>query len=240
MKTHTIALAPTKFASIHLLHGGREIDAIEESLKVTLDLRNVLQDKETILYINTLVHDSVLREAMGKRFDHGIKRKRVEHVTLLGDQLIAKLMMIEQAIKLKGIRYLVLNGYEFGAMTQRHRLILMRWIKDLRDFHHVTAVVVLMRQPNSIGCIGMLRYMADSISEIGQYVNATDGLQRELAALRHERDERQAVMVEEMEKEMAGEDPSENDEEFTDLPDVASIASDQARQSTMPAPKSTM
>jgi hypothetical protein len=128
-----------------------------------------LKDGENILHVNTLVCASRLEHAMGKRFDHGVRRGRNHFVTYSAENFINKLDTVRGIIALKDIRYLILTGFELATLTSRHRQELMSWIRAMRN-DGVNIIIFTMSCPGNYGALGALRYSARTINEVGAYL----------------------------------------------------------------------
>ncbi len=170
---HPITRLASPFAELDILHGGDESSAIEESLVIARDLREVLRDGENILYVNTLVNQQRLEHIKGKRFDHGARRGRNFFVTYKPQHFIHKLPVIESIVEEKGIRYLVLNSFELATLNSRHRAVFMAWIRLMRN-SGVNVIIFTMSCPGRIGALGALRFSARTINEVGAYLNASE------------------------------------------------------------------
>lgn len=170
---HPVTRHRSDDTELHLLHGGDERAAIEESLVIARDLRDVLRDGENILHVNMLVSARRLEHIMGKRFDHGARRGRNYFVTYLAERFIDKLPAIRGIVDARGIRYLVLTGFELAALSSRHRAEFMAWIRMMRNAG-VNVILFTMSCPGRYGALGALRYSARTINEVGAYLKQTE------------------------------------------------------------------
>jgi hypothetical protein len=173
---HPVTRLTSPFAELDILYGGNEADAMEESMKIARDLRDVLQDGEKILYVNTLVSLRRMGHVMGKRFDHGARRDRNNFVTYCSGELIDKLPVIRYMTEQRNYKYLVINGFELAALNSRHRAKFMGWLRVMRN-EGVNVILFTMSQPGHFGALGALRYSARSVEEVGAYLkNSSDEL----------------------------------------------------------------
>ena len=144
---HPVTRLYSPYAELDLIHGGNEATAIEESLKIAVDLRELLKDGEKILYVNTLVSDLRLAFAMGKRFDHGARRDRNFFVTYCSGEIIEKLPVLRYMAENKNYKYLVINGFELAAHNSRHRNELMAWLRVMRNIG-INIILFTSTKPN--------------------------------------------------------------------------------------------
>ena len=202
------------FTELDIIYGGNETEAIEESLVIARDLRDVLQEGENILYVNTLVNAERLEHMMGKRFDHGARRGRNHFVTYEADGFITRLESIRAIVIAKDVRYLVLNGFELAALTSRHRSVFMAWIRAMRNAG-VNIILFTMSCPGRIGTLGALRFSALTITEVGAYLRSS-------AEAHHERSLGSAKPKDNFDN-TTGSEESESDVPFADEPEATKL-----------------
>jgi hypothetical protein len=175
---HPVTRLSSPYAELDLIYGGNEHDAIEESMKIACDLRDVLKDGENILYVNTLTSELRMAYAMGKRFDHGVRRGRNYFVTYSSGQIIDKLPVLRYMCESKQYKYLVINGFELALQDARHRAQFMHWLRQLRN-EGVNVILFTSSEPRSYGTTGSLRYSARTVAEVGSYLTKTNEEQYE-------------------------------------------------------------
>jgi hypothetical protein len=205
---HPITRLSSVHSELNILHGGDERSAIEESLVIARDLRDVLREGENILHVNTLVSAARLEHAMGKRFDHGARRGRNYFVTYSAESFIHKLDVLRAIVSARGVRYLILTGFELATLTSRHRGQFMAWMRAMRN-EGVNVIIFTMSCPGNYGSLGALRYTARTINEVGAYLNQEED---SIEVMQDTGDE--PVEIEEHETQ---------DATFADLPDVSRI-----------------
>jgi hypothetical protein len=173
---HPVTSLSSPYAELDLLYGGNEKEAMEESMKIACDLREVLQEGENILYVNTLVSELRMAYAMGKRFDHGARRGRNYFVTYCSGEIIDKLALIRYMCEQKNYKYLIITGFELAALNPRHRNTFMGWLRVMRNIG-INVILFTLSQPGNFGTLGALRYSARSIAEVGAYLEKSNGEQ---------------------------------------------------------------
>jgi hypothetical protein len=194
---HPVTRLTSRFAQLDILHGGKENQAIEESLKIARDLRDVLKDEENILYVNTLVSEARLQHIKGKSFDHGARRGRNFFVTYRQAAFMMKLEPLGYMVRERKIKYLVLNGFELAALNPRHRMEFMGWIRGMRN-DDVNVILFTINCPTRYGSLGSLGYSARSVEEVGAYLEI-DKEKEEVQAGSIEHDEFDAVTSDDIE-----------------------------------------
>lgn len=180
---HPVTRLSSPYAELDLLYGGNESEAIEESMKIAIDLRDVLGEGENILYVNTLVSEIRLAYAAGKRFDHGARRNRNLFVTYSNGEFMDKLSVLKAVTQAKQVKHLILTGFELAALDSRQRQAFMAWIRIIRN-SGVNVILFTVAQPGQFGALGSLRYSARTLAEVGAYLKN---------AREDQRDERSAV-----------------------------------------------
>jgi hypothetical protein len=206
---HPVTRLTSAHTELDILHGGDERSAIEESLVIARDLRDILKDGENILHVNTLVCSSRLEHAMGKRFDHGARRGRNHFVTYSADNFIHKLDVVRGIVLNKDIRYLILTGFELATLNSRHRQSFMSWIRAMRN-EGVNIIIFTMSCPGNYGALGALRYSARTINEVGAYRNQDESSET-------------INRIEQSETINSNEETESQHDSFADLPDVSHI-----------------
>ena len=166
---HPITRLTSPIAALDLLYGGNELEAIEESLVIARDLRDVLLDGENILYVNTLVNNELLSSAMGKRFDHGARRGRNHFITYCFGETIEKLPFIRYMVRQYKVKYLIITGFELAALDSRQRGKFLEWLRMMRNYG-VNVIIFTVTRPRRYGALGSLGYSARSIAEVGEYL----------------------------------------------------------------------
>src|SRR6476661_3184334 len=115
MSTPTHPLAIQDHSRIDILYGGTEAEVIAESLALTRDLmEQSLRPEEQILYINTLLSASTFEPQWQRALRKVRQNHRFRSITLLGNRLGQKLEFLKKTIAEQNMRYVVLNGFEFG------------------------------------------------------------------------------------------------------------------------------
>jgi hypothetical protein len=226
---HPVTRLSSPYAELHLIYGGNEYDAIEESMKIACDLRDVVKEGENILYVNTLVSELRMAYAMGKRFDHGARRGRNYFVTYSAGEIIDKLPVLRYMCESKHYKYLVINGFELAMHDARHRAQFMHWLRQLRN-EGVNVILFTSSEPRSYGTMGSLRYSARTVAEVGAYLATANEEQYENFEETNPAEDAVAETAAEVTKE--ANDRSENEEaaeliaeatEFADAPDATKI-----------------
>lgn len=219
---HPVTRQHTSYAELDIIHGGDERTALEESLVIAHDLREVLKDGENILHVNMLVDARRLEGMMGKRFEHGARRGRNFFITYLAHSFFSKLDAIKGIVEAREIRYLILTGFELAVITSRHRVEFMAWIRMMRNAG-VNVILFTMSMPGNYGALGALRYSARSVNEVGAYLKHNEAeLNEQLSEqLSEQRSEQLSEREESEVAEKASE--SEHESEFSDTPSSTRI-----------------
>lgn len=224
---HPVTQHSSLYPELHILHGGDESSAIEESLVVARDLRNVLREGEHILHVNMLVSPQRLNYIMGKRFDHGSRRGRNLFISYEAADFINKLGNIKAVIDARGVRYLVLTGFELAVLSSRHRAEFMAWIRMMRNTG-VNVILFTMSCPGKLGALGALRYSARTINEVGAYLKQDA---EEFVGFAETSTREEATQQPILEEQVSEEASIEADDEssFADMPSTSRIYSGRTR-----------
>jgi hypothetical protein len=160
---------------IDILFGGAEADALKESLALSRDILNhSIGDEEEILYINTLVSIRSFETHWRRALKEVHQNWRFRAMTLLDDELVHKLKFLTKTIEEKKMRYVILNGFEFAAMTPRHRIQIFSWLKSLRDKHGMSVTVFTQSGPRSYGTLGQMRFLSETCEMVGSYLRKNE------------------------------------------------------------------
>lgn len=176
-------LAPHNSKTIDVFYGGNERDAIAESAKLAYDCVKYLPTGQHALYINTLVDHETLERTMNKYVS---RRPRLLFCTWLEKSFMERLTFLEHAIQTKDVAVLVINSFDWAALTQRHRVLLSQWLRRVRNLFKLRIVIFMQCMPGYYGVNGSLRFIANNLVEVGSYKKELAG---EMGSLRIEQEE---------------------------------------------------
>lgn len=167
MKLHPLSQVST--SRIDMLYGGSADEVFEETVTIARQVARRLKDpEERVMYINTIDGPEAIEEQMAR-----LRKRdsdRIFRLTATPETFSDKLEYARICVKNQKVKLIIMNSFEFAAMTPRHRsnvLVFLHWAKTkLR----CRIVVVTMRPPTKVGTIGQLRYIARSAAEIGAWL----------------------------------------------------------------------
>jgi hypothetical protein len=143
-----------------------------KSLELAADIARGLRPDEHVLYVNVLTSELRLEQELGKicRSRGGAEtRRKVLAMTIKSDDLLTHEAFIERTVESRSVRLVVVNGFEFAALTSRRRARLTAFIQNLRDFAGVDVAVGMRRQvlATDSGAYGSLAFQVARIEAIG-------------------------------------------------------------------------
>jgi hypothetical protein len=153
--------------ALDVLYGGNEHDTINESAKLAYDSVKYLPKDQHVLYVNTLCDQRSLDRTMNK---FASRRPRLLYMTWLESSFMERIKVLENIIKSKDVGTLVINSFEFAALTQRHRVELGQWLRRIRNLHQIRVVLFMQCKPGYYGVNGSLRFAASNLMEVGSYL----------------------------------------------------------------------
>lgn len=171
MNIPTHPLAVQAGTRLDILYGGSEREVLKESIALSRDLMTESLGKEDhILYINTLVSTQAFEFHERRAKKDVAQNRRFLSLTLLQDALAEDLEFLTKTIEEKNVRVVILNGFEFSAMTSRHRIEIFFWLKSVRDVMGARVVVFTQSGPRSYGTLGQMRFVSETCQEVGAYI----------------------------------------------------------------------
>jgi hypothetical protein len=153
--------------ALDILYGGNELDTINESAKLAFDSVKYLPKEQHVLYVNTLCDQRSLERTMHK---FASRRPRLLYMTWLESSFMERIEVLETIIKTKDVGTLVINSFEFAALTQRHRVELGQWLRRIRNLFQIRVVLFMQCKPGYYGVNGSLRFAASNMMEVGAHL----------------------------------------------------------------------
>ncbi len=160
---HPLAAQHTPRA-LDVIYGGNEHDTINESAKLAFDTVKYLPKEQHVLYVNTLIDHRSFERVLHK---FASRRPRLLYMTWLESSFMERLETLEHIISTKQVGALVINSFEFAALTQRHRVELGQWLRRVRNMFQIRIVLFMQCKPGYYGVNGSLRFAASNIVEVG-------------------------------------------------------------------------
>lgn len=170
MNTPQHFLVQNRKPTFDILHGNNALENIRETMEIAR--QKLAAGKGSVLYVNMLTSVAELElecaDLLRDRPDGG--QLLVAHY--FEANLVKKIEFLTYVIPQRGVKTVIINSLEFAVATSRHRSELVMWIRKLRDEHGIHVILAMMSPPASTGLQSTLRFMANSSTQVGEYLKA--------------------------------------------------------------------
>lgn len=167
---HPLSMACAK--RLDILFGGTRAEIIYETLLIARESLRAMAEDETILYINTLEASEVVEDPITQW--KAKERERIRVGNGGAETVPQRIEFIKQMVKDRNVKLVILNMFDFAAMTSRHRAAVFHCLKWLKDRLGARIVVVTMNEPTNVGHMAGLKLMARSIAHVGGWANGEE------------------------------------------------------------------
>lgn len=172
-------LTPSRFGRVDLFTSIDRVTTLKETLTIAYDWLPLLNADQKILYINALYGERELHRAIAKQFARkpAGELRRLLTQYLRPDQLNGHLEFFEAVVRDENVKVVILDCFDFAALTPNRQSKLAGFFKVLKDIYDVHVVVSVIGMPSHSTGSGksLLGFIADSQSESGSYLMAKSG-----------------------------------------------------------------
>jgi hypothetical protein len=161
MKTHPLVIP--SYARIDVCYGGNREMTLRDSLMIARQSVGYLSAGEHVLYINSLAQNDAIDD-----FAETISERHAAKVLAYhgsSRDFRQKLEMLSKMIEEKQVRVVVMNAIDLLAIGSKQKLAIVHWIQGLRDAKGVRVVVYSLMPIGTLGAMGTLRLIADTVFE---------------------------------------------------------------------------